>query len=181
MKKFALGMAFGILLGGVLVALAGEVFYQGKKIVVIAEQENLRMRPNGEKMATFYKGAPLVVMEDGGKWLKVATSGYIWKESVSGERQRLAGKPMRASMIVVQTGEEAQKILEQAKSGVEFSLLAKDHSIDAATAKRGGDLGEFYKGDFSPEIEAPILKLKPNELSGVVKLKIGYAIFKRTQ
>ena len=181
MKKFALGMAFGILLGGVLVALAGEVFYQGKNVVVIVEQENLRKSPNGEKFATLDKGAPLVVLADGEKWLKVATSGYIWKESVSGERQRLAGKPMRASMIVVHTEAEAKTILQQAKSGVDFASLAKKHSIDAATAKRGGDLGEFYKGDFSPEIEAPILKLKPNEISDVVKLKIGYAIFKRTQ
>jgi len=181
MKKFALGMALGILFGGVLLALAGEVFYKGKNIVVIAEQENLRKAPNGEKFATLYKGAPLVVLEDGDKWVKVATSGYIWKESVSGERQRLAGKPMRASMIVVKTEAEAKTVLEQAKSGVDFALLAKDHSIDAATAKRGGDLGEFYKGDFAPEIEAPILKLKPDEISEVVKLKIGYAIFKRTQ
>ena len=179
MKRFATGLALGLLFGLVLMAIAGEVFYKGKKVYVIAQQENLREAPNGKKIASVLKGTPMVVIEDGDKWVQVAVTGFIWKESITGDKKKLAGKSYRALMIVVKTEQEAREILSQIAAGADFAVLAKEKSIDAATAKRGGDLGEFYKGDFAPEIENAILSLKPNEVSSIVKTAIGYAIFKR--
>ncbi len=181
MRRFATGIITGVILGTVLVALAGEVFYKGKKVYVMTASENLRVAPNGKKIATVLKGTPMVVLEDGEKWVQVAVTGFIWKESITGEKKKLAGTSYRALMIVVKTEAEAREILSQLQAGADFAVLAREKSIDAGTAKRGGDLGEFYKGDFAPEIENAILSLKPNQISSIVKTAAGYAIFKRVK
>ena len=93
----------------------------------------------------------------------------------------MAGEAYRALMIIVKTEKEAQDLLTRIQAGEDFAVLAREHSIDAATARRGGDLGEFYKGELAPEIEKAILSIKPNEVSGIVKTAAGYAIFKRVK
>ncbi|RMD97695.1 MAG: hypothetical protein D6814_08985 [Calditrichaeota bacterium] len=179
MKNLFAGITLGLVLGMTIIALAGEIFYPGKKVYVVPAQENLRKAPNGEKLASLVKGTELVVLEDGDQWVKVGLTGYIWKESLTGSKKKLMGHAYRALMIVVKTEAEAKDILAKINAGQDFALLAKEKSIDAATAKRGGDLGEFYKGDFSPKIENAILSLKVNQVSGVIKTPAGYAIFKR--
>ncbi len=181
MRKFATGVLVGVVFSLTLVALAGEVFYKGKKVWVIAPEENLRAAPNGKKLGSVLKGTPMIVIEDGQKWVQVAVTGFIWKESITGRRERLAGEAYRALMIIVKTEKEAQDLLTRIQAGEDFAVLAREHSIDAATARRGGDLGEFYKGELAPEIEKAILSIKPNEVSGIVKTAAGYAIFKRVK
>ncbi len=179
MKQLAIGIIIGVLLSLTLGLIAGETFYRGKIVYVIANSENIRNEPNGEKIGSVNKGTQLVVLEDSEKWTKVYTTGYIWKESLTGKREKLAGASYRALMIVVKEQSEAEKILAQLQQGADFKTLAKEHSIDAATAPRGGDLGEFYKGDFAPVIEEAILAIKPGEISAVIKSNIGYHVFKR--
>jgi EpsD family peptidyl-prolyl cis-trans isomerase len=85
---------------------------------------------------------------------------------------------IRASHILVKTETEAIKILESLKKGADFAALAKKSSIDTGTAKNGGDLGYFSAGQMAPEIEQAAIKLKPGEVSGPVKTKLGYDIIK---
>lgn len=182
MRGYSAGLATGLVLALALAVFGREVYLQGMRIYVKAEQENLRDKPQGEKVGAVQKGAELIVLEDSDKWVKVSLIGYIWKESVTSNRKMLLGPPMKAMMIVVRTEQEARDLLAKLKAGsMDFETAAKEHSIDAASAKRGGDLGEFYKGELAPEFEAAILALKPNQLSDVVQSKIGYHIFKRIQ
>ncbi|HHL72946.1 MAG TPA: hypothetical protein ENJ29_10565 [Bacteroidetes bacterium] len=179
MKQLAIGLVIGVALSITLGLIAGETFYKGKVVYVVVGSANIRNEPNGEKIGSVNKGTQLVVLEDSEKWTKVYTTGYIWKESLTGRREKLAGASYRALMIVVKEEKEAADILARLKNGADFKELAKEHSIDAATAARGGDLGEFYKGDFAPVIEEAILAIKPGELSSVIKSNIGYHLFKR--
>ncbi len=180
MKKFTAGVCCGLFFGLALVAISQETFYQGKVVYISVAEENLRVTPKGTKIGTLTKEAPFVVVEDGEEWVRGYTVGYIWKKSLTGNLKGLQGKPMQASMIVVRTETEAKEALAKLKGGTDFAALAKEVSIDAATAPRGGDLGEFYKGDVSPEIEAAVGKLQVSGLSGIVKMKFGYTILKRT-
>lgn len=85
---------------------------------------------------------------------------------------------IRASHILVKTEEEAKKILERLKKGENFAKIAKKISIDHGSAKNGGDLGFFSKGQMVPEFEAAAVKLKPGEISEPVKTQFGYHIIK---
>jgi len=157
-----------------------ESFYQGKAVFVKAAEENLRATPSptGEKIGVLSKGASMVVLQEVDKWLFVNMRGFIWKESVTGERGIFRGQPYRAAMILVKTEAEALDLIKQLQAGGDFAKLAAEKSL-APTRARGGDLGDAYPGDFSTEIETAILALKAGQISGAIKSDNGYQIFKR--
>lgn len=84
------------------------------------------------------------------------------------------------SHILVNTEKEAQKILERLKKGEDFAQIAKKSSIDTVSAKKGGDLGFFSKGDIPPEFRIAAVRLKTGEVSEPIKTKSGYEIIKVT-
>ena len=86
---------------------------------------------------------------------------------------------VRASHILVNSSEEAEKLLAMLKNGSDFSELAADYSLDG-TAQNGGDLGYFGRGTMVPEFEEAAFNLKVGEISGVVKTDYGYHIIKLT-
>jgi len=73
--------------------------------------------------------------------------------------------------------EKIEKILKELKSGAKFEDLAKKYSDDPS-AKNGGDLGYFTKGEMIKDFEEAAFKLKVNEMSNIVKTKYGYHIIK---
>lgn len=87
---------------------------------------------------------------------------------------------IKASHILVKTEDEAKSILEQLKKGGDFAKLAKEKSIDKASAVKGGDLGFFTRGQMVPEFENAVVKLKEGEIGGPVKTQFGYHIIKVT-
>ena len=87
---------------------------------------------------------------------------------------------MRVSHILVPTQEEAESILKELSTGKKsFEEIARARSVDP-TAQRGGDVGYFPKGQLMPRFEEACAKLKVNEISGVVRTKLGYHIIKLT-
>ncbi len=88
-----------------------------------------------------------------------------------------AGK-MRARHLLVKTETEAQEILSQLKTGADFVEMVKKYSVDPSKAI-GGNIGFFSKGDLHPAFEEAVLKLKPNDISGVVKTPLGFHIIQR--
>lgn len=72
----------------------------------------------------------------------------------------------------------AEEVLQQAKAGADFIELAKKNSDDPNAAKDGGELGTFKKGDLLPEMESVILKLKPGEVSDLVRTPQSIHIIK---
>ena len=87
---------------------------------------------------------------------------------------------VRLSHILVNTEEEAQKVLERLKKGENFAQVAKKSSIDTASAKKDGDLGFFSKGEIPPEFRIAAVRLKTGEVSEPIKTKSGYEIIKVT-
>jgi peptidyl-prolyl cis-trans isomerase C len=87
---------------------------------------------------------------------------------------------IRASHILVKTEDEAKKVLERLNKGEKFETLAKELSIDKGSARNGGDLGFFGRGQMVPEFEKAAAGMKVGEISGPVKTQYGYHIIKVT-
>ncbi len=71
---------------------------------------------------------------------------------------------------------KAQDLLNQLRQGADFAELARQHSEDAASAVRGGDLGFFGRGQMVPEFENTAFTLQPNAISELVRTVYGYHI-----
>ncbi len=57
--------------------------------------------------------------------------------------------------------------------GFSFENMAKKHSIDAGSAKYGGDLGFIKRGSFLPEFEKVVFSSKEGSVVGPVKTRLG--------
>lgn len=73
--------------------------------------------------------------------------------------------------------EKAKKLLDRLKNGEDLEEMAKRYS-DGDTAKQGGDLGGFKRGQLSPELEELVFKMKPRELSNVIRTKTGFLVLR---
>ena len=62
----------------------------------------------------------------------------------------------------------------QVLAGADFATLAKEYSEDPGSAKEGGYLGFFKRGELVPEYEAASMKLEPGQLSPVVQSQFGF-------
>ncbi len=87
---------------------------------------------------------------------------------------------IRASHILVKSEDEAKKIFDQVKKGGDFAKIAREKSIDTGSAKNGGDLGFFARGQMVPEFDKAAFSLKEGEVSGPVQTQFGYHIIKIT-
>ncbi|MFX1593101.1 MAG: peptidylprolyl isomerase [Promethearchaeota archaeon] len=111
-------------------------------------------------------------------------TGFQKPKQSKGGSSKKVGAPIRggkikASHILVDKLSKAQKIFEDLQAGEKFEHLASSYSI-CPSKKRGGNLGEFAKGDMVPEFWSASTKLKIGEISQPVKTKFGYHIIKRT-
>ena len=87
----------------------------------------------------------------------------------------------KASHILVQDEKAAKEIKKKLDDGGDFSKLAKEYSIDTATASKGGDLGEFKRSDMVTEFSDAAFSIKLNTISDVIKTDYGYHIIKVTE
>ena len=73
---------------------------------------------------------------------------------------------------------DAKEVLALAKSGQDFSLLAKKYSKDPGSGSRGGDLGWFGKGRMVKPFDEAVNRTQPGQIVGPVKTQFGYHIIK---
>jgi peptidyl-prolyl cis-trans isomerase SurA len=93
---------------------------------------------------------------------------------------RLAPSPTPQDVAEVRTRAEA--IVREARGGTPFATLARQHSDDAATRSRGGDLGERMPAGsahgltLSPEIDLPARDLDVGETSDPIRVRDSYVV-----
>jgi peptidyl-prolyl cis-trans isomerase D len=93
---------------------------------------------------------------------------------------------VRASHILLKTEgkdeatvrKEAEKILQEVKSGGDFAALAKKYSEDEGSKATGGDLDYFSRGRMVPEFENVAFTMQPGQISDLVKSQFGFHIIK---
>ena len=86
---------------------------------------------------------------------------------------------IKCSHILVEKQSQSLEILERIKKGEKFGKLAKENSIDSASAKKDGNLGYFTKGMMVKAFENTAFKLNVGEISEPIKTEFGYHIIKR--
>jgi parvulin-like peptidyl-prolyl isomerase len=86
-----------------------------------------------------------------------------------------------ARHILVDKMTQAEDIIEQINSGARFEEMARKHST-CPSKKKGGNLGEFGRGQMVKEFEKAAFALQKNQMTQIpVKTKFGYHIIKRTR
>jgi hypothetical protein len=80
-------------------------------------------------------------------------------------------------IIVVDSAEEAERILKQLKSGADFGTVAKEKSLDP-TAPGGGYLGTMDVTGLRPELQEGLKGLQIGQITAAIKIPTGYAILK---
>ena len=86
---------------------------------------------------------------------------------------------VHARHILVDTPEEAERLLAQLEANADFASLARAYSQDYSTRDNGGDLSFFPRGILvAPEVEEAAFSLQPGQISDVVESSLGYHIVK---
>jgi len=95
------------------------------------------------------------------------------------ENKSRYGTPEKRNVEIILTSTEAQatSAKKQVESGKSFASVASKVSIDKASKKNGGKLGEIAKGQEDAQLDTQIFASKPNTLGGPVKTPFGYYLF----
>lgn len=100
------------------------------------------------------------------------------EKQVRAQHILLRVKPDASHAEVDNIRAQAQKILDEARTGKDFAALAKKYSQDEATAKKGGELGFFSSKQMDKDFSAAAFSLQPGEISELVRTPHGFHIIK---
>lgn len=86
---------------------------------------------------------------------------------------------VQARHILVKNKETAEQLLENIKSGIDFGQLAAQHS-SCPSGQRGGDLGQFGRGQMVKPFEDATYALEVGGISEPVETQFGFHLIQRT-
>lgn len=78
--------------------------------------------------------------------------------------------------VLTKTRSRLKDLRQRVIDGESFKTLAILYSQDPGSAKKGGELGFYGRGELYPEFEAVAYNLKKGEVSEIVKTKAGFHI-----
>ena len=84
-----------------------------------------------------------------------------------------------ATRTKTEAHQRIQELLAELEGGADFAELARLHS-DCPSARAGGDLGSFGRGQMVGPFEAAAFGIDVGCISGVVETDFGYHIVRRT-
>jgi parvulin-like peptidyl-prolyl isomerase len=148
-----------------------ELFYQAGLREGVEDDEQVRLRLSEverelvaeEYIRRFMEGVPDVTEEEARAYFDAHRSEYAMQ--------------VRLAHILVRSRQEAERALDEIRSGTPFETVAASVSIDQ-TASLGGDLGYMRRGEMIHELENVAFGLKVGEVSGVIPSSYGYHIIK---
>lgn len=79
--------------------------------------------------------------------------------------------------ILVKSEKLARELIKLLAKGENFAKLAKKHSV-CPSGKKGGDLGEFKKGQMVKAFDDVVFKKPLYKVHGPIKTKFGYHVIK---
>ncbi len=86
----------------------------------------------------------------------------------------------KARHILVPTEEACEAIKQEIENGLDFAKAAAEHS-SCPSGARGGDLGEFGKGEMVPEFEEVVFSKEVGVVHGPVKTQFGFHLIEITE
>jgi peptidyl-prolyl cis-trans isomerase C len=89
------------------------------------------------------------------------------------------GKEYKARHILVESEDQAKKIIADLKKGAKFEDLAKKQSKDPGSGANGGDLDWATAASYVPEFAQAMVKLKKGEMTQTpVKSQFGWHVIR---
>lgn len=84
-----------------------------------------------------------------------------------------------ARHILVSTEDECEALKSQIEEGADFADIARQHS-QCPSSRRGGELGEFGRGQMVREFDEVVFSAAVGEVRGPVKTQFGYHLIEVT-
>jgi peptidyl-prolyl cis-trans isomerase SurA len=92
------------------------------------------------------------------------------------ELAQIVIKPEIASEEKADVRKRLGEIRQRVIQGESFSTMAILYSEDPGSARKGGELGFYGRGELYPEFEATAFGLRPGEVSEIIETQAGYHI-----
>ncbi len=86
------------------------------------------------------------------------------------------GDEVRARHILVATGKEAEEIIAAINAGADFGALAREKSLDRATAPLGGEIGWFTRSMMTPVLSNAAFSTKKGQLAPPFQTEFGWHV-----
>lgn len=135
---------------------------QIEKSRVLGQQVRSKVNVTEKDLADYYERNQRMFLKD--EEVKISHILFLVPEKASGEE-------------IEKIKKEALDVLELARSGKDFSELAKKYSQDSS-AKEGGAMGFFKRGQILPAFEEVAFSLKKGEISDLVRTTYGFHIIR---
>lgn len=134
----------------------------------LRKEEEDRVREGGEYLLT-------------SMWIEDLRRRGDLKVDESDVRDYLAKHPLEVDMrhVLLGTPEVAASVAKRLRGGANFVKVAKDESLDAATAQDGGKLPTSLYGEVIPELEEVVFRMRTGEIGGPLKSKFGYHVLRK--
>ena len=125
------------------------------------------------------------------KWFDQLAKTWVGADSLKYPEQYAEGQVLAARHILLSTprGDTAPAKIDSVRrkavalratgTPATFADVAMKNSQDPGSARRGGDLGVFQKGQMVPAFEQTLLALKPGQISQPVRTQFGWHIIYR--
>ena len=85
-----------------------------------------------------------------------------------------------ARHILVNTEAECLRLKSEIEGGKDFAEIAKKYS-KCPSGRKGGDLGEFGRGQMVPEFDKVVFTGELNKVHGPVKTQFGFHLLEITK
>lgn len=85
----------------------------------------------------------------------------------------------RARHILVKSEEECRNLKKDIEGGTDFADAAKQHS-QCPSGQKGGDLGEFGRGQMVPEFDTVVFSEDLGKVHGPIKTQFGFHLIEIT-
>lgn len=93
-----------------------------------------------------------------------------------GQEVPKSAEQSHARHILVETEDEAKKVVERLKKGEDFAKLAKELSKDTGSGAEGGDLGFVPRGSFVEAIDEAVFSLPIDQVSEPIQSDFGWHV-----
>jgi PPIC-type PPIASE domain len=126
------------------------------------------------------------------KWLEVLSKTWVGNDTAEAAAKYASGDLLSARHILIMPprGDTSKVAIDSVRRKAEalrakvtkanFAQMASENSQDPGSARNGGDLKVFQKGQMVPEFEKAILATTPGSVTpGVIKTQFGYHIIYR--
>ncbi len=134
----------------------------------LRKEEEERVREGGDYLLT-------------SMWIDDLRRRGALKIDESDVREYLANHPVEVEMrhVLLATPEAAADVAKSLRAGANFAKVAKERSLDAATAGDGGRLQSSLYGEVIPELEEVVFRMRVGEIGGPLKSKFGYHVMRK--